>query len=165
MLKVWFGLDRASNRVPDVYFNNVYDEAWFDDPMVKEMVRDVDGCEVVSRNCIDSPFLGQIPPQSLSGGLKALICMLKLPDKKVVFDLIVCGDNCEKWIKAISDVKDVTVTMSGYDLLFRGMSLNAVCENDGTQIKSGEEWCDKAIDYVRSSTRGERFTQNSSNEQ
>ena len=96
MLNIYFGYDTEAILSIDKYFNNTYDEDWLDDPFVKEMVLDVDRSEVLDKYCIQSPVLGQIPPEKLSGGVKALICMYKLDDFYV--DLIVCGKNCEKWI-------------------------------------------------------------------
>ncbi len=59
------------------------------------MIKDVDDSDVLSRECIKSPVLGQIPPERLSGGVKTLLLMLNEPDK--IFNAFVCGDNCEKW--------------------------------------------------------------------
>ncbi|MBQ2882539.1 MAG: DUF4869 domain-containing protein [Alphaproteobacteria bacterium] len=146
MLKVFFGLDKESILDIDIYFNNVYELEWFNDEFVKSMVRDVDKSEVISPSCIQSPVLGQITPESLSGGVKALICLWKLDDFKV--DLIVCGENCERWIKEISDLKDINVSMSGYDLLFEKSNLNGICLNNNQKIYSGKEWCKYAADFV-----------------
>lgn len=41
------------------YFNANYEEEWFDDPIVREMVKDVDQSTVVSGRLIDSEFWGQ----------------------------------------------------------------------------------------------------------
>lgn len=73
MLEIYFGYDEDAILSIDTYFNNVYDEDWFDDVLVKAMVRDVYGSEVLDKYCIQSPVLGQIPPERLSGGVKALI--------------------------------------------------------------------------------------------
>ena len=92
----------------DNYFNMNYDDEWLTDPLVKEMVLDVDGSVIVSENCIESPVLGQIPPTKLSGGVKALILMLK--EERVVW-ATACGDNCAKWIVEISKRKDITICL------------------------------------------------------
>lgn len=73
MLRVWLGFDWDANRNPDMYFNNTYREEWLDNELVKRMVKDIDRSEVVSRHCINSPVLGQIAPERLSGGVKGLI--------------------------------------------------------------------------------------------
>ena len=62
---------------PDTWFKYNYEEEWFEDELVKEMVRDVDDSTVISAYSIDSPVLGIIAPERLSGGVKALIIMYK----------------------------------------------------------------------------------------
>ena len=79
------------------------------------MIVSVDQSEVIGNQLIVSPILGQIPPERLSGGVKALICMYEMD---VYIDLIVCGSNCEDYILRIADKKDITVGMSGYDIAF-----------------------------------------------
>jgi hypothetical protein len=146
MLEVYFGFDKECIRDIDLYFDNVYDDAWFDDELVKEMIEDVDKSKVVSRQCIESPILGQIPPERLSGGVKALICMYKEPESYI--DLIVCGSNCEKWISRISELTDFRVGMSGYDLTFDNLGIKAHCLNDGSMILNSKDWTLKMCKYV-----------------
>ena len=55
------------------YFKYDYEESWIIDPMVKEMIQDVDSSTVIDSGIIDSPVLGKIPPTALSGGVKTLI--------------------------------------------------------------------------------------------
>ena len=75
MLSIFFGYDENAVLSVDTYFNNTYDEAWLDDPFVREIIRKVDHSDVQDRQCILSEVLGQIPPERLSGGAKALILM------------------------------------------------------------------------------------------
>ena len=82
------------------YFDAVYEPEWFDDQLVK----------VVSRNVIESPVLGQIPPQWLSGGVKGLILILKYP-KKLEYSSCIFGGNCAKWICKLGDIIDYTLIM------------------------------------------------------
>lgn len=141
MISVYFGDDKSAVLNIDEYFKHSYRREWFDDPIVQEMVKDVDSSTVVSSECINSPVLGQIPPVMLSGGVKALICLYKLDDFLV--DLIVCGDNCEKWISWISQQKDIRVSMSGYDLTFKEYPISGVCENDNSIISNSKDWIHK----------------------
>lgn len=146
MIKVQFGFDKDCIRDIDLYFDNVYDDKWLDDDLVKNMISDVDSSQVASRQCIISPVLGQIPPERLSGGVKALICLYKLPE--VYIDLIVCGSNCEKWIAEISSLKDIHVGMSGYDLTFDGLDIKGICLNDHSTIANAEEWTIKMCTFM-----------------
>lgn len=152
MLSIYFGYDTEALLSIDKYFNNTYDEEWFDDPYVKEMVSDIDHSEVLDKYCIQSPVLGQIAPERLSGGVKALICMYELDDFYV--DLIVCGKNCEKWIAEIAQKKDVKASLSGYDLDFEGVDIQAKCLNDNSEIHGYKEWIWKMCAYVGGDREG-----------
>ena len=93
MLKIYFGYDENAVLSVDTYFNNTYEDEWFDDAFVKKIVKVVDDSEVRDRQLIVSPVLGQIPPERLSGGAKALILLYET--NNFYTDLIVCGSNCE----------------------------------------------------------------------
>jgi hypothetical protein len=45
---------------PDTYFKYNYEDEWFEDELVKEMVLDVDSSVVESAHAINSPVLGII---------------------------------------------------------------------------------------------------------
>ena len=146
MISVYFGNDTTAVLNIDAYFNHVYKAEWFDDNFVKEMVKDVDNSTVLSRYCIQSPILGQIPPERLSGGVKALICLWKMD--KCLIDLIVCGENCERWLSEISQRKDIRVSMSSYDLTFKGYPIQGICENDNSTINNSTDWVVKMCDMA-----------------
>ena len=147
MVSVYFGNDKSTILAVDSYFNHTFEYEWLDDPFVREMIQDIDNSTVLSNQCIQSPVLGQIPPEKLSGGVKTCIMLYKLDD--FVPDLIVCGENCEKWLSKVFEKKDlVHVTMSGYDLTFKGYSIKGICENDGSEIKDAEDWVDKMCDMA-----------------
>ncbi len=145
MLNVRFGFDAEAIRDIDLYFENVYEEEWMEDSFVQQMILDIDQSVVKGDLLIVSPVLGQIPPERLSGGVKALICMYKMD---AYIDLIVCGPNCENYILQIASEKDVTVSMSGYDLSFIHKDIHAVCLNDMSKIDSSYEWIIKMSQFV-----------------
>lgn len=89
------------------YFDNVYEDEWMEDDLVKEMIRDVDHSEVLTPHIIESPVLGAITPRELSGGVKVLILMLK--DDSFIYNMSNCGNNCAKWVLKIAEKKDLTV--------------------------------------------------------
>lgn len=100
---------------PDTYFKYNYEDEWFEDELVKKMVHDVDGSTVLSAHSIDSPILGIIAPERLSGGVKALMIMYKEP--QLIINASACGDNCAKWILEIGKRQDLTVRL-GYEMRF-----------------------------------------------
>ena len=151
MLSVYFGYDEDAVLSVEIYFNNTYEEEWLDDPFVKQIIRTVDGSDVEDRQCILSPILGQIPPERLSGGAKTLILMYK--EEGFYVDLIVCGSNCESLILDIAKEKDISCSLSGYDISFENLgdaehSVPVRCVNDGSLIKTHDEFVMKMLEYV-----------------
>lgn len=109
MLSIFYG------EMPDAifdtatYFRNVYKPAWITSPLSMEMIQDVDKSKVVNGNVIDSPFLGMITPEQLSGGVKTLILIEK--DRKHIFNASTCGDNCAKWILKMAETRKVVINL------------------------------------------------------
>ncbi|MBR6897299.1 MAG: DUF4869 domain-containing protein [Lachnospiraceae bacterium] len=117
MLRIFYGDPEADNYIyaPDIYFDNTYEDEWITDPVSVEMIKDIDGSDVIGPRLIDSPFLGGIPAVRLSGGVKTLILMRF--DDRHMFNASSCGDNCAPWILKIGQEKDLTVRL-GYLMNF-----------------------------------------------
>lgn len=145
MVSVFFGKDRDAILNIDVYFNHTFEYEWLDDQFVKDMIKDIDNSIVLSNQCIQSPVLGQIPPEKLSGGVKACIIIYKLNE---IVDLVVCGENCEPWLSKIFELKDCRVSMSGYDLSFKDLPIRGICENDNSYIDNYKDWVNKMCDMA-----------------
>lgn len=107
MLKIWYNTGIEYLNDAPAYFDNVYEDEWLEDDLVKEMIRDVDNSEVLTPHIIESPVLGAITPRELSGGVKVLILMLK--DDSFIYNMSNCGNNCAKWVLKIAEKKDLTV--------------------------------------------------------
>ena len=121
---------------PDTYFKYNYEDEWFEDDFVKMMVQDVDGSTVISAHSIDSPVLGIIAPERLSGGVKALIIMYKEPD--LIVNASACGDNCAKWILEIGKKQDITVRL-GSEMEFEE-PFDICIKNSGKVIHNYEDF-------------------------
>ena len=109
MLTIIYGDAENSIYNTSVYFKNTYEPEWIESELAKKMIKDVDDSDVLSGECINSPVLGQIPPERLSGGVKTLLLMLNESDK--IFNASTCGDNCAKWILEIGKQKDLTINL------------------------------------------------------
>ncbi len=109
MLNIYFGIMPEAVFNTSVYFKNRYEDSWFEDRFVREMVLDVDRSTVLDGTVIDSPVLGKIPPLSLSGGVKTLILIRKEPER--IFNASTCGDNCSKWILRMAEEADLTINL------------------------------------------------------
>lgn len=121
---------------PDTYFKYNYEEEWFSDDLVKQMVLDIDASKVESAYAIVSPVLGVIAPERLSGGVKALIIMYKEPT--LIVNASACGDNCAKWILEIGKRQDITIRL-GYEMEFQE-PFTICIKNSGAVIHTYEEF-------------------------
>lgn len=93
---------------PDDYFAATYDDAWSDDPFIKQMIKDIDKSEVFGANNIISSVLGPINCMQLSTGVKNLIIAYKTSE---IIDASFCGNNCGDWLLKIAEMKDLSITM------------------------------------------------------
>ena len=109
MLNIFYGDMPEAVYNTAAYFKYDYEDSWIVDPLVKEMILDVDKSVVLDQGVIDSPILGKIPPTGLSGGIKTLI-LVKF-DKEKIFNVSTCGDNCAKWLLKIAEQEDRTVNL------------------------------------------------------
>ncbi|MBR6897531.1 MAG: DUF4869 domain-containing protein [Lachnospiraceae bacterium] len=109
MLNIIFGDHEGVVTNPAVYFKNTYEDEWITDELSKRMILDVDSSNVISARVIDSPVLGGITPRELSGGVKTLILINKVPD--MIFNASACGDNCAKWLLEMSKDRDITINL------------------------------------------------------
>lgn len=109
MLNIFYGPCQKAIFNTDSYFQYDYEDSWIVDPMVREMIQDVDKSTVLGSGVIDSPVLGKIPPTQLSGGVKTLI-LVKF-EKEKIFNASTCGDNCAKWLLKIAQTEDRTINL------------------------------------------------------
>ena len=91
MLYIRFGTTNNTIIGIDRHFNAVFEREWFNNELVREMIKDIDKSVVISGSAIKSPILGPISPRELSGGVKTLICMLMEPGLE--FYGTSCGNN------------------------------------------------------------------------
>jgi len=109
MLSIYYGdmPEAIYNTVR--FFKNSYTDDWITDELSVKMIKDIDKSDVIGPRVIDSPFLGGISPRELSGGVKTLIDIYKVPSK--VFNASACGDNCAKWLLEIGNIMDITINL------------------------------------------------------
>ena len=109
MLSIFFGDMPEAVYDPVVFFKNTYTDEWITDGLSREMIRDVDGSEVLGPRVFDSPVFGGISPRELSGGVKTLIAIYQVTER--IFNASACGDNCAKWLLKIGQIQDVTINL------------------------------------------------------
>ena len=109
MLNIYFGEMPEAIYDTSTYFKHAYKDSWITDPMTVEIIKDVDNSAVVGSNLIQSPILGPISPQQLSGGVKTLILINK--DSRKIFNASKCGDNCAKWLLKMAENKKKVINL------------------------------------------------------
>lgn len=110
MLNVIYGNTEDYVFNTNMYFDNTYEDNWITSDLSRQIIKDIDKSEVKSSNCIESPYLGQIPPERLSGGTKTLLLILN--DKTGnLFNASTCGDNCAKWLLQMAKDRDITIVL------------------------------------------------------
>ena len=145
LLHVFYG------DMPEAIFNtavfckNSYDDAWIVDDFSRQMIKDVDKSEVMGTGVIDSPVLGKIAPERLSGGVKTLMLVKFMPD--MVFNASTCGNNCAKWLLKIAENEDRTVNLRNI-MNFGEESFDIHVLNTNQVVHSMRELLPIAIKYV-----------------
>jgi len=110
MLNIYFGnMPEKTIYDTSMYFKNSYKDQWITTELSRSMIKDIDKSEVISSGLIESPVLGSIGPDRLSGGVKTLI--LVAYDKEHIFNASTCGDNCAKWLLKIAENRKVVVNL------------------------------------------------------
>ena len=146
MLTIIYGDAPQSVYNTNVFFKNTYEPEWFETDIAKKMIRDVDDSDVLSGECINSPVLGQIPPERVSGGVKTLLLILNEPDR--VFNASTCGDNCAKWLLEIGKQKDVTVNLRHMMSFGKDTKFDIRIANGGEIVHSMKELIPVASKYL-----------------
>ena len=147
MLNIFYGDMKEAVYNTASYFKYDYEEGWIVDPMVKEMIKDVDKSTVISSGIIDSPVLGKIPPIGLSGGVKTLILVKFEPEK--VFNVSTCGDNCAPFILKLAKKKNLTINLRHLmDFGKKKFPVDVKVLNTGDVVHSMEELMPIAFQFV-----------------
>ena len=145
MLKVYFGNNEKALRSGDGYFDNWLDDDCLETEFAKEVVREIDKSELISKNLVQSPVIGAVQPKFLSGGAKSLL-ILRFSD--VEMNITAFGENCYPYIIKISKEKDITICSNNAFRIFECGDLDSILIlNDGSFIHSDDELIQKWLLY------------------
>lgn len=145
MFRLYLGPKREDTRgdTKRVFRANFTPE-WLESDLAKAMVLGVDKSKVLSPYCIESPVLGQIAPDVLSGGVKILLILLNTDIK---MDLTRCGENCAEWLLKIGKIKDFEGDLDYYMPIDpKGQDIFIV--NDKSIVNTKEDLINKMLDYI-----------------
>ncbi len=112
------------------------------------MIKDIDDSRVMGAKVIDSPYLGSISTERLSGGFKTLILMSQ--DHEHIFNASACGDNCAKWILHIAKMlekedMDLFIRLE-YLMDFGDETFDIEVENIGIVYHNQQELVEAVLD-------------------
>lgn len=145
MLKIFWGNMKDAAHGP-TWFKYSYEPSWFQDKLIQEMVKEIDKTEYQGGSVFNSPVLGMIPPERLSGSVKTLIVIYKMPDK--VFDATSCGENCAHMLLEIGRRMDVTVNLRYYMPMKSGDSFEIEIVNTGNIVTNERDYTLAALDCL-----------------
>ena len=146
MLNILFREDEREIRYTDSYFNNNYQDEWFEDDLVKQMIKDIDLSDVLNAQIFISPVLGAIPVTQISGGAKAVILMLKKSELLIHGNS--CGDNCAEWISRIGKMQDIYVHLT-YPMRFPD-DVELTVIDTGVTCNSYKEYVEEYLKWSQS---------------
>ena len=145
LLNIYYGDMPEAVFNTEVFFKNSYADEWIVDDFSKQMIADVDKSCVLGTGVIDSPVLGKIAPERLSGGVKTLMLIKFMPE--MVFNASTCGNNCAKWLLQIAADEDRTVNLRNI-MNFGEEPFELKVLNTGQVVHSMRELLPIAIEYV-----------------
>ena len=139
-LHILVGEKEDEMRQIDDYFDLQYEDEWFDNPLVQEIIDDICCLHSVENGIltIGIPFDRSekqiITPTDLPTSIKALISLM-------YFDLpflrgSLMGNNCSKWLQRIAEDKEIYVTMN-YVMHFENYPIHVL--NDDSYPESEKE--------------------------
>ena len=145
MLHIFYGDMPEAIFNTAVFFKNSYDDEWIVDAFSRQMIADVDSSTVLGTGVIDSPVLGKIAPERLSGGVKTLMLVKFMPE--MVFNASTCGNNCARWLLKIAENEDRTINLRNI-MNFGEGPFELKVLNTGQVVHSMRELLPIAIEYV-----------------
>lgn len=95
-----------------MFFIGYFKKEWLLNKTVQQIIKDIDKTDIIivkNQPIIMSPILGNILPDNLSGGVKALILMLMLDNINFIpyYKTSTLGDNCFPWLLKIAEKKNI----------------------------------------------------------
>lgn len=107
MLHCYFGKPYVKDRIPDWIehdFLQYVNKRKLRDGVCERIIKEVDNSVLLNDLTIESPVLGLIGLNEISGGAKSLILMYTRPD--LVMRTAHMGDNCAKSLKFVATYAD-----------------------------------------------------------
>ena len=147
MLNIYFGDMLEAIYDTSVYFNYTYEDEWLTTDFAKEVIKKIDKSNVLGPHAIESPVLGVIPPENLSGGTKTLLLMENAPEE--IYNASTCGDNCAPVSLKLAKKRDLTINLRHLmDFGKKKFPVDVKVLNTGDVVHSMEELMPIAFKFV-----------------
>ena len=129
---------------PTYVFDTYMKDSWFEDPTVKQIVKDIDGADVISAYAMTHPVYKAINYTMLSSTCRSLILMYELKDK--VVNATYCGDNGADWILRIAKMQDLKIVLNYVPFFSR--DFEAIIANGNEHISTRKAYYKCALRYL-----------------
>jgi len=115
MLSIYWGVTEDCYYYIDGEFEELYENEWFEDPLVRQILADIDECDYVGMRCRDrlDPNI-EFSVFELSTGAKGLIMLLKMQYDSIRIWGTAFGDNCSKWLLKIAQNRNIILELEHY---------------------------------------------------
>lgn len=110
----------------------------------RDIIKAIDGGEVLSNGAIKFPIFGLLAPECLSGTAKTLILANNEPNVYVNGDFV--GDNGLVWLLSLAKVKDIYLR-AGCIMKFN-CDFEAHIINDDSYITTWKDFIAKGVDFL-----------------
>ncbi|MDO5408015.1 MAG: DUF4869 domain-containing protein [Eubacteriales bacterium] len=146
MLYVLFGCIKSKDAPReyvahiDDWFDTFFEEEWMTDGWAKRVIKELDKSDLLYPKIIESPFLGTISYEDISGGAKQLIMAKAVSG--VVYNGNNFGDNCWPLLLELSRERDVMIDLFYHPIFNWVDDIPVTIINDGSVVRSFKEFRD-----------------------
>lgn len=98
----------------DGFFDGYFEDHWIDDYWAPKVLQEIDKSKFIAPKVVDSPMLGPISHERISGGSKLLIMMNNI--QNIVYEGDNLGDNCWPLFLELSKQKDFMISLSYFPI-------------------------------------------------
>lgn len=158
MLTIIFGRENVPEEskkytyLPSPYFFKINKKPeWFEDPFVKEFLKEIDGTEVLFEEALKDRNGRGISTDKISTGCKTLCCVYYHPE--IIFYGSLLGNNCLPFLLRISDTTDITLVFEHYAVFKDSDYVEHVIMCNGRRIMNIDDYEEEYGKWVEEKNR------------
>ena len=148
MLYIDYGVDGDKLlKYPGPSFDYTYENSWFTDKFVLEMIETIDKTKHIE----DAVFLSQFgahTAKQLSGGVKTLILMYMDEFHGMYYPLSWLGENCYRFLDRVSESHDIYIRVDTIPTL-KELGCMFISQRTGSKITTSLELTKEYSKYVK----------------